>query len=586
VRQLCELVGVTYGEFQSWYNYGEIRVSADRLVSLAVTAGEEAEPDQTSPHAGTLMEHLPQLSLEDEEGLLLVQLIPADGQDPSCIKSSSDYRTIYIPIDRVQRVIPLTNRAQRILEPRFEPLGIRLSKPYFHESARVAWFRMELRNAWRGGDALVGVLFDADVVSIGNELRLAVEGGIWKLGQKGGGPPGKTDTNWVSDAYKFTRHDPYDKGNVNYIYDAGVVLKACAKRLGKDNNALDSYRDAAIDIAGRLGPEVPLHEIVADQRLAEVATETKNSFVDAFPASLISLVIFLRWKEIFHKRGEEVDFQGLIDDSPKFVESAGFEPTVIAVWLFGCFAGYDRIAQFIYGSTPEKYSWFSGPTHQINKLQKPEKPNPEPFSTSNIGGSGVLGEELCAGEYDTSQSIHRGDEDAGDNTTEKKESTAKVEIGVISEEKEPTATPGDAYEKTPEQEDKEPMSLGQGDMKTVEEISNATVSETLSSDDKQINTKPRSKRPAKKKVSKQSKKRVSNSARKRRSTSSKSEAATPGDSNDPIQKPSSDARQNTYSDSKDAEPTPVIDSVCQGTVAGSPDEDEASQGQPIDSDIK
>ena len=74
MRNLCKMVGVTYGEFQSWYNYGEIRILYNRLVHLKTTPEGGLDPE--SPHLSTLLERIPQLNLEDEEGILLIQLKP------------------------------------------------------------------------------------------------------------------------------------------------------------------------------------------------------------------------------------------------------------------------------------------------------------------------------------------------------------------------------------------------------------------------------------------------------------------------------------------------------------------------------
>ena len=144
MRNLCKMVGVTYGEFQSWYNYGEIRICFNRVVTLGTTPG--GEPDPESPLVSILLERIPQLNLEDEEGILLIQLNPVD------IKISSyeiDHETIYLPIECIQSVIPLTERAGRILETRLGSFGVKISPAYFHQHARETWFRFGIRKAIR-----------------------------------------------------------------------------------------------------------------------------------------------------------------------------------------------------------------------------------------------------------------------------------------------------------------------------------------------------------------------------------------------------------------------------------------------------
>ena len=370
MRNLCVLIGMTYGEFQSWYSYGEIRLGVGRFVHIEMH--KNSAPDPESPYAAILFERTPQLRLEDEEGILLVQLRPTVRDESWSAVAGIDAGTIHVPIERIQRVIPLTDRARRILKPRMEPLGIQLATPYFQEPAHDAWFRMGLCNALRGGDALIDMLFESGATAINKKIKCAVEEGIRKMDHQGKMSLDRTDSSWVSYAYDFTRHDPYDKGDIGYLYDAGFVLRSCADRLGMDKNVLENYRNATKEIGKRIDATVPLYVFVADRRLIDAATETAVNYADAFPASLVSLILFLRWKDLFHKNSEEVDFQGLIDDSSRFVKSAGFEQTVIAVWLLGCFAGFERIAPNIYGSNPEKHTWFSGNTLQVKKLRKPE----------------------------------------------------------------------------------------------------------------------------------------------------------------------------------------------------------------------
>ena len=127
MKNLCKLVGVTYGEFQSWYNYGEIRICSSRVVDLETAP--DGTPDTESPHVLTLLERIPQLNLEDEEGILLIQLKPVDKEIYNYEISNIDFHTMYLPIECIQRVIPLTERAGKILEPRMGSFRVIISPP-------------------------------------------------------------------------------------------------------------------------------------------------------------------------------------------------------------------------------------------------------------------------------------------------------------------------------------------------------------------------------------------------------------------------------------------------------------------------
>ena len=122
MRKICAIVGVTYTEFLSWYDCGEIRICSSRVVFLEPTP--EGAPDRENPIVPILLERIPQLNLKDEDSILLIQLKPLDMENESYEKTIIDeLDTIYLPMESIQRVIPLTERAGRILRQRMEKLG-------------------------------------------------------------------------------------------------------------------------------------------------------------------------------------------------------------------------------------------------------------------------------------------------------------------------------------------------------------------------------------------------------------------------------------------------------------------------------
>jgi hypothetical protein len=378
-----EFVAVTYGEFQAWYNYGELRLRRDRLVPLS--GGNDGLPDPGNPHVNSLIERSPQLSLEDEEGILIIQ-VGATHYDVG-----NDPHTLLLPIDCVKHVIPLTDRAQRILESRMQ--GIKLERPYLEAPVGRAWFKMGVRRAWRGGDALVGLLFEDGLSCIGDPLRQAVEEGIWKIeprdDEPGRGPSerdaGKT---WVPKAFAFARPAPYNKGGgeMDYLRDAHAVLSDCQKPKKTDvapsGQPIQGQPDRPFGLLEKVGSDLAkefkatgrLVEIVASEHFAQAAKATQFGFENAVPAELATLVLFLRWKDLFHKQRDQVEVEGLATEIPGFVSAVGFDETVAAVWLLGCFAGYERIAPAVYAADPDpdRFRWYSGPRSEIKKEKRPK----------------------------------------------------------------------------------------------------------------------------------------------------------------------------------------------------------------------
>ena len=406
MKELCELVAVTYGEFQSWYNYGELRVSADRLVYLEQDA--DGKPDPDSAHTVLLTERFPQLSLEDEEGVLIVQLA-ASSVDLGRLYGTPpmDVRTVYLPVDRVKRVIPLTDRAARILEPRLSALGVRLDPAILQQPVREAWYRMGVRRSMRGGDALVNLHFRCVDDVVGGRLREAAQEGVWALDHSGDqpaeGPHSKrvAGSTWVSDAFSYTRHTPYPNGprDLGYVIDAGVALKTMAIRRSIDDGFLEPFRAAMKKARDRFTSASRLPEILQDHHLKDVAALTREKLPEAFPAGLGALVAFLYWKDAFHRNGQEIPFSSLRRELQDFASSLGFEETIAAVWLLGCFAGFERVAPALYAAHGARFPWYSGDVLAIEKIDRPiastaavaanpvaDPPNPEEEQTGSASG--------------------------------------------------------------------------------------------------------------------------------------------------------------------------------------------------------
>jgi len=374
MKSLCKMVGVTYGEFLSWYNYGEIRICSSRVVDLETTP--DGTPDPESPHVSTLLEQIPQLNLEDEEGILLIQLKPVDIENDNYEISPIDFHTIYLPIESIHRVIPLTERAGRILEPRMGSFRVKISPSYFDKQAREKWFRFGLRKAKRGGNTLVGALFENGLQIIDEiideTLRKAVEFGVWELYYPDYSREDVSDKNitLIAEAFKYSRRKPFNNGDLDYILDAGWVLNKAFKAEDEEKSPrLGPFRkvsEKAID------KKASLIEVFKDTEWIQDINKMERDLLGKTSVGLTSLVLFLLWKERFHKMNQEVDFKKLYKETAEFAGSTSFENTVSAVWMFGCYVGHENVTPVAYAA-PEMSS-FSSVTEPrfTEKISKPE----------------------------------------------------------------------------------------------------------------------------------------------------------------------------------------------------------------------
>ena len=408
MRNLCKMVGVTYGEFQSWYNYGEIRILYNRLVHLKTTP--EGGPDPESPLLSTLLERIPQLNLEDEEGILLIQLKPVD---INISDNEIDPETIYLPIECIQSVIPLTERAGRILETRLGSFGVKISPSYFHQQVRETWFRFGVRKALRGGNTLVRALFENGLQIIDETLRKSVEFGIWKLDYRDCSREDVSGNNitWIAEAFKYSRREPSKHGDLDYMIDTGMVLN-------------EAFKSGDEEKSPRLGPFREVLEEAIDKRasLVEVFKDTESTIKmesmerDLFGTTsvgLTSLVLFLRWKDRFQKMNQEVDFRKLYEETAEFAGSISFENTVSAVWMFGCYVGHENVTPVDYASDHEMFSFSLLTEPRITeKISKPEEPETESKIESKHGEVQKVDEEIEFPEVIAQQQEEEAEEEA------------------------------------------------------------------------------------------------------------------------------------------------------------------------------
>jgi hypothetical protein len=368
------LVAVTFGEFQSWFRYGQIRLNANRIVVLE--RDEAGAPRRDGAYVGVLLEQLPFLSHEDEEGVVIVEVAPTGAFGRGDERAVSPF-TVSFEMADVTRVIPLTETAGRIIGARVSDLGVSVAPAFFEKEVRKAFRDRVVGGALRGGDALADAFFEDVAGTIGEDLRWAVRDAVVSIsgamdkmvGQQGQGLGGNT---WVRDAFSFTRHDPHDLGSASFLHDAGVVLSKVVTRRKENSAALDAYREAWQYVRERkeILKGAGLEELLADPVLRTAAAETEKRLQDAFPAGLTSLVLFLRWKERFHKRREVVDFEELAVEIPQFSRAIGFSACAASVWLLGAFVGHEHLVPAIYQASAKRYRWFSGPPVMVTKVRK------------------------------------------------------------------------------------------------------------------------------------------------------------------------------------------------------------------------
>ena len=393
-------IGVTYGEFQSLYHYGRGRIPRDRMVRLKMT-GDGTPSASAKKRVPDLLETLPQLMLGDQEGVVILELKPRE----SIAKRD---KVIEVGIGDVRNVIPTTRRAKRILEPRMRSLGVALDRPHFERPVLERWSQRNFENAIDGGQALCRLLFGDDGPADekgageaadekgageaagekgageaagekgageaagddgGRQLQAAVEGAIRQLDrQEGQDVDEEAAATWIPAAYRFTRHDPYDYGAIDYLIDSGQVLKKLS--WPEKSDGVERCREVVRGVLDRRSGISSLADVVGDAEVASLAAALEEAAPGLFPSGFRSLVIFCRWKELFHGWREAVDLQALGKEARELIAAGiDFRSVRESLWLLGCFAGHERVAPMRYAA--EAHSWWCGKKLSLAKITGP-----------------------------------------------------------------------------------------------------------------------------------------------------------------------------------------------------------------------
>ena len=199
------------------------------------------------------------------------------------------------------------------------------------------------------------------------QLQAAVEAAIRQLDrQEGQDVDEEAAATWIPAAYGFTRHDPYDYGAIDYIIDSGQVLKKLS--WPERSDGVERCREVVRGVLDRRSGISTLADVVGDSDVVNLAAVLEETAPGLFPAGFRSLVIFCRWKELFHGWREAVDLQALGNEARELVAAGiDFRSVRESLWLLGCFAGHERVAPMRYAA--EGQSWWCGEKLSLVKIR-------------------------------------------------------------------------------------------------------------------------------------------------------------------------------------------------------------------------
>ncbi len=372
MNDFYDFLGVTFSEFLAWYRQGRLRTSMARLQKIGVKA--DARPDPSSPRVVELFEKMPDISVDEDADVLLVQLNPAWITQPDVRGELRDPLAVTIDIAAIGRVIPLTERARRILRPRMLELGVRLEDACFESPYQSFCQRQRAKEHEERGDRLLRMLVDGREDCVRQELRDAAKAAHQS------DSPGSVElldrarlnatAHLLAGAFSYTRHRPGKRCD-EYLVDLGLTLRSSSplgdRRDGQESEGLQPLQsvvkslkasDDARDVA----------ELLSSTGVVEALEAVGRALEDRGVAvSPLSLLLFLKWKQSFQD-SQRLELEQLAYEITDLGRVVQRRDLIEALWLLGFLLPGGFIEKAAYGDARVGYGFYEGPRPNLRRL--------------------------------------------------------------------------------------------------------------------------------------------------------------------------------------------------------------------------
>jgi hypothetical protein len=368
-------LAVSYSEFQCLYNFGTVSVISSRLTSIPLNDSGDPVDD---PHcSATMLGRSPAYSPNDEEGILLLSISEfATAAGPS---GYLDPVLLSVSFSSVIQVVPLCERSFRILNGRLRDMGITLSQPFFANSARVHRMKKIKQSSLRAGAALVDLLSGGNCEPLPDKITMALGLALYKVEYPNNelfdSSVEQDDESILPTIFGYTRHEAAHNTNTDCFEDLGLCLNG---QYGKDAPVVTDYRKAWSDVRARAqktGSSVA--DVVRDERFCKALYKIAEKYDQYFPIHPLSISVFLKWKDQFHRSDGFLDLPSLREECQSVAELVGRQVVEHALWLIGCYIGHDRMAILLYSHMSLALSVFEGKRHKLSPISFDTRQNKE-----------------------------------------------------------------------------------------------------------------------------------------------------------------------------------------------------------------
>lgn len=352
---------ISIGELQQWLVDDELPVLTGRIIhsrkSLDIlSSGSDLE---------NLFKSLPTFSMDDLAGVLIAEI-----GGPQTWQSDDEPNIRHLSLSDVQKFIPLSEDAKIALGVRWSKV-IELSEAVFEQHLTHFRIRKKSISAQMAGNLFVNLFIDYGSKgfvasslfskSLPRALMAAEHHKFEEIEKFRDCRNERLPETWVERTFGDVRR--YDKENrlVNLKNKpANLRSIAVVGLLFSTVDALKELTDKCRSIFGRLeglakGHDPSLSLIYADPELAQLQVNFNVISEGGESISLVTLGLFLRWKQAFHDQRSAVDVQLMLNDVNSLVGSVDVNLVANALWMMGAYIGMENITPTYRHLHQEKY---------------------------------------------------------------------------------------------------------------------------------------------------------------------------------------------------------------------------------------
>lgn len=386
------IIGITVIEFQAWFNSGELRCDPGRL--MAVPLGDSGKPLLDTVRTAEMIDLIPHVDLEEQHNVLIAQLALTVGDVEAASEVSGAepilLRRVHVPIRCLRALYPLTQRAKQILVSRLESYRVGVGEPLEEAALNAFWSRRTWRIALTGGNELMRTLIHGAEFSPSKQLLADVSAAIEIIGTLRRGE--LAAKRLLPNVLCYDRHKPLPNTDIGYLGDLGVILK---ERFGEVAEFQPLIAGLRTYFKEREHSAAGICALLSDSRFADFARG-----LDSLPGTdtcVVSLVLFLKWKHQAQRAGA-VACEPLMDDLKNCAGRLTREALEQAVWLFGVYCGFEKIAAEVYARRPAEFCFVTGaiPHEPCVLMGQPSAPATNDPAAPVVPGKQVSGDGTVA----------------------------------------------------------------------------------------------------------------------------------------------------------------------------------------------